>query len=119
MKRFVLAGMLMLFSFQAFSAPISTVSKLQFGDDWPFTREEVMLNCRADGAWFVINPATLVQYPLNEIAMKQMESGKVKAQLIDIILLPDLILLKRKNQSKPFKRHLNNFARVINQMINY
>lgn len=89
MKRFVLAGMLMLFSFQAFSAPISTVSKLQFGDDWPFTREEVMLNCRADGAWFVINPATLVQYPLNEIAMKQMESGKVKAQLIDVILLPD------------------------------
>lgn len=89
MKRFILAGMLMLFSFQAFSAPISTVSKLQFGDDWPFTREEVMLNCRADGAWFVINPATLVQYPLNEIAMKQMESGKVKAQLIDIILLPD------------------------------
>lgn len=89
MKRFLLAGMLMLFSFQAFSAaPISTVSKLQFGDDWPFTREEVMLNCRADGAWFVINPATLMQYPLNEIAMKQMESGKVKAQLIDVILLP-------------------------------
>ncbi|QKJ50125.1 YebY family protein [Proteus vulgaris] len=68
---------------------MSTVSKLQFGDDWPFTREEVMLNCRADGAWFVINPATLMQYPLNEIAMKQMESGKVKAQLIDVILLPD------------------------------
>lgn len=89
MKRFLFAGMLMLFSFQSVSAPISTVSKLQFGEDWPFTREEVMLNCRADGAWFVINPATLVQYPLNDIAMEQMKSGKVNAQLIDIILLPD------------------------------
>ncbi|MEQ4923641.1 YebY family protein [Proteus hauseri] len=89
MRRFLLASMLMMFSFQAFSAPISTVSKLQFGDDWPFTREEVMLNCRADGAWFVINPATLVQYPLNDIAMAQMKSGKVNAQLIDVILLAD------------------------------
>ncbi|EJD6085133.1 YebY family protein [Proteus mirabilis] len=89
MKRFLFAGILMLFSFQTFSAPISTVSKLQFGDAWPFTREEVMLNCRADGAWFVINPATLAQYSLNNIAMEQMKSGKVNAQLIDSILLPD------------------------------
>ncbi|HCH51577.1 MAG TPA: DUF2511 domain-containing protein [Proteus sp.] len=89
MRRFLLAGMLMVFSFQAFSASLSTVSKLQFGDEWPFTREEVMLNCRADGAWFVINPATLVQYPLNDIAMTQMKSGKVNAQLIDVILLAD------------------------------
>ena len=33
--------------------------------------------------------ATLAQYPLNNIAMEQMKSGKVNAQLIDSILLPD------------------------------
>ncbi len=31
----------------AFSA--TSVSKKQFGDDWPFTREEVMLECRHNG----------------------------------------------------------------------
>ena len=30
--------------------------------------------------------------------MKQMESGKVKAQLIDVILLPDPNTPERKNQ---------------------
>ncbi|WP_193014461.1 MULTISPECIES: YebY family protein [Gammaproteobacteria] len=110
MKRFLLAGMLILFSFQAFSAPISTVSKLQFGDNWPFTREEVMLNCRADGAWFVINPATLVQYPLNEIAMKQMESGKVKAQLIDIIVLPDPKYPEKKKSLEPIQGALKSLC---------
>ncbi|OAT21595.1 YebY family protein [Proteus myxofaciens] len=110
MKRLFLTGMLMFFSFQAFSAPISTVSKLQFGDNWPFTREEVMLNCRSDGAWFVINPATLVQYPLNDIAMEQMKSGKVNAQLIDIIVLPDPNNAEEKKSLDPIKREFSSLC---------
>lgn len=99
MRHFLLASMLMLFSFQILAAPISTVSKFQFGDDWPFTREEVMLNCRADGAWLVINPATLAQYPLNDIALEQMKSGRINAQLIDVILLPDPNNLEKKKST--------------------
>ncbi|EKT56281.1 YebY family protein [Providencia sneebia] len=75
-------------TFSALAAPITTVSKKQFGDSWPFTREEVMLECRANGALIVINPATLVQYPLNEIATSQMNNKEIKAQPVDILLKP-------------------------------
>lgn len=72
----------------AFSAPLTSVSKKQFGDDWPFTREEVMLECRANGALVVINPATLMQYPLNETATALMNNKEIKAQPIDVLLAP-------------------------------
>lgn len=72
----------------AFSAPLTTVSKKQFGEDWPFTREEVMIECRNNGALVVINPATLMQYPLNEIATDLMKKKQIKAQPIDVLLLP-------------------------------
>lgn len=75
-------------SFTVAAAPIETVSKKQFGDDWPFTREEVMLECRSNGALIVINPATLMQYPLNDVAQAQMEKKEIKAQPIDILLKP-------------------------------
>ncbi|HBO22920.1 MULTISPECIES: YebY family protein [unclassified Providencia] len=72
----------------AIAAPLTTVSKKQFGDEWPFTREEVMLECRSNGAMVVINPATLMQYPLNDIATSLMEKKEIKAQPIDILLAP-------------------------------
>lgn len=72
----------------AFSAPLTSVSKKQFGDDWPFTREEVMLECRHNGALVVINPATLMQYPLNSIATELMIKKEIKAQPIDVLLKP-------------------------------
>ena len=46
-----------------------TVSRFEVGKDkWAFNREEVMLTCRPGNALYVINPSTLVQYPLNDIA---------------------------------------------------
>ncbi|MBP6121392.1 MULTISPECIES: YebY family protein [Providencia] len=72
----------------AVAAPLTTVSKKQFGNDWPFTREEVMLECRNNGALVVINPATLMQYPLNDIATSLMEKKQIKAQPIDVLLAP-------------------------------
>lgn len=75
-------------AFNAMAAPITTVSKKQFGEDWPFTREEVMLECRTNGALIVINPATLVQYPLNDIAKGQMDRKEINAQAVDVLLKP-------------------------------
>lgn len=58
-------------------------------DKWPFTREEVMLECRSNGALMVINPATLMQYPINDIAIQQMKNREINAMPIDILLLDD------------------------------
>lgn len=44
-----------------------------------------MLTCRPGNALYVINPSTLVQYPLNDVARQQVESGKVTAKPIEII----------------------------------
>lgn len=62
----------------ALAAPqVITVSRFEVGKDkWAFNREEVMLTCRPGNALYVINPSTLVQYPLNDVARQQMESGK-------------------------------------------
>ncbi|MBS0925455.1 DUF2511 domain-containing protein [Providencia sp. JGM181] len=72
----------------AMAAPLASVSKKQFGDDWPLKREEVMLECRANGALVVINPSTLMQHPLNGIATAQMEKKEIQAQPIDVLLAP-------------------------------
>ncbi len=77
-------------TFSSLAAPLVTVSKKQFGaDKWPFSREEVMLECRANGAMVVINPSTLMQYPLNDIALEQMKSRQINAMPIDVLLLDD------------------------------
>lgn len=104
MKRLFLLLSLLCLSFQNVAAPIETVSKLQFGDKWAFTREEVMLNCRANKALFVINPSTLVQYPLNDIATEMVRAGKVNAKSLDIILLDDSKNSAQKMSIKPFQR---------------
>ncbi|WP_445497861.1 YebY family protein [Photorhabdus sp. SF281] len=104
MKRLFLLLPLFSLSFQNVAAPIETVSKLQFGDKWAFTREEVMLDCRANRALFVINPSTLVQYPLNDIATEMMRIGKVNAKSLDIILLNDSKNPAQKMSIEPFQQ---------------
>ncbi|WP_016605510.1 DUF2511 domain-containing protein, partial [Yersinia pestis] len=55
MKGFVLMLSLLMLSANAMAAgKIITVSKFEFGKQWAFTREEVMLECRAGNALFVI-----------------------------------------------------------------
>ncbi|WP_420837758.1 DUF2511 domain-containing protein [Arsenophonus endosymbiont of Bemisia tabaci] len=68
------------------SPPIITVSKKQFGDKWIFKREEVMLECRANGALLVINPSTLMQYLLNSIGAEQMKKSEIIASPLSTIL---------------------------------
>lgn len=52
----------------AFAAKPITVSRAQFGDEWPFLREEMMLECKKGQKLFAINENSLVSYPLNEAA---------------------------------------------------
>lgn len=67
-----------------------TVSRFEVGkESWAFNREEVMLTCRPGNALFAINPSTLVQYPLNDIAEQQMKDGKTNAQPISVIQIDD------------------------------
>ena len=82
MKKSILAFLLLTSSAAALAAPqVITVSR--------FNREEVMLTCRPGNALYVINPSTLVQYPLNDIAQKEVASGKTKAQPISVIQIDD------------------------------
>ncbi|MBJ3813700.1 DUF2511 domain-containing protein [Shimwellia pseudoproteus] len=91
MKRLFAGLLLLCSSTAALAAPqIITVSRFEVGKDkWAFSREEVMLTCGQDQALYVINPSTLVQYPLNEEAQKQVDSGKTRAQPIAVILADD------------------------------
>ncbi|BDH45463.1 hypothetical protein TUM12370_15070 [Salmonella enterica subsp. enterica serovar Choleraesuis] len=91
MKKFVLSLILLGASGAALAAPqLVTLSQFEVGKaQWPFTREEVMLTCRPGQALYVINPSTLMQYPLNETALKQVISSGAKAQTVDVILAED------------------------------
>ncbi|PHM69455.1 YebY family protein [Xenorhabdus kozodoii] len=104
MKRLFWALPFLLLSFQGVAAPIKTVSKLQFGKQWAFTREEVMLDCRSDGALFVINPSTLMQYPLNDQARQLMKFNQVNASSLDTILLNDPEHPNQKMSIEPFQK---------------
>ena len=75
----------------ALAAPqIITVSRFEVGSEsWAFNREEVMLTCRPGNALYAINPSTLVQYPLNEVAEQQVKTGKTTAQPISVIQIDD------------------------------
>ena len=86
MRKSILAFLLLTSSAAALAAPqVITVSRFEVGKDkWAFNREEVMLTCRPGNALYVINPSTLVQYPLNDIA-----SVKTKAQPISVIQIDD------------------------------
>ena len=105
MKVFVLALSLLMLSVNAIAAgKIITVSKFEFGKQWAFTREEVMLECRSVGALFVINPSTLAQYPLNDIATEQMKAGHVLAKPLDVLLLDDSEQPGVKMSLEPFQQ---------------
>ncbi|MGE0970067.1 YebY family protein [Klebsiella sp. WOUb02] len=91
MKKKVLTLMLLASSGAALAAPqVITVSRFEVGkDSWAFNREEVMLTCRPGNALFAINPSTLVQYPLNDIAIEQVKAGKTSGQPISVIQVDD------------------------------
>ena len=86
MKKIVLTMLLLASSGAALAAPqIITVSRFEVGkESWAFNREEVMGN-----ALYAINPSTLVQYPLNEVAEQQVKAGKTTAQPISVIQIDD------------------------------
>lgn len=81
---------------------IANISKLQYGDSWAFTREEVQLICRSDNALYVINPSTLMQYPLNGVAWDQVQQGEVNAQPLNLILLDDPNNPGQKKSIEPY-----------------
>ncbi|OBU13604.1 hypothetical protein AYY18_00100 [Morganella psychrotolerans] len=85
MKALALIPLLLVGAAQA--APLKTISKFEFGESWPFTREEVMINCREGHALWVINPSTLMSYPLNDVAAEQAKAQKMKVTDLSVILL--------------------------------
>ena len=91
MKKIVLTLLLLASSGAALAAPqIITVSRFEIGKDkWAFNREEVMLTCRPGHALYVINPSTLVQYPLNDVAEQEVKEGKTNAQPLSVIQIDD------------------------------
>lgn len=87
-----LVGLLLALSFcsSAMASEVITVSRFEIGKDkWAFNREEIMLTCSKGGALYAINPSTLMQYPLNDVAQQQVKSGQAKGQPIDIIQIDD------------------------------
>ncbi len=58
-----------------------------------------MLTCRPGQALYVINPSTLVQYPLNAIAEQQVAEGKTRAQPIAVIQIDNPAKPGEKNES--------------------
>jgi len=86
MKKMIFSLLLLSVSGTALAAQVITVSRFEVGKDkWAFNREEVMLTCREGSALYVINPSTLVQYPLNDVAQEQVKAGKTQAQPLSII----------------------------------
>lgn len=104
MKKTVLSLLLLACSGSALAAPqVITVSRFEVGKDkWAFNREEVMLTCRPGHALYAINPSTLVQYPLNEVAEQQVASGKSSGQPISVIQIDDPAHLGQKMSLTPF-----------------
>ncbi|MGM3173125.1 YebY family protein [Dickeya lacustris] len=94
-------GCLVSLSVQA-ASQVANLSKLEYGSRWAFNREEVQLICRPGQALYVINPSTLMQYPLNDIARAQVSSGKVSATPLDTILLDDPAHAGQKMSLQPF-----------------
>ena len=90
MRKTLLVCVLLTLSASSFAAPqLETISRLQYGKDWAFTREEVMLQCRPGNALYVINDSTLAQYPLNDVAKEQVKNHQVQAVPLEKIWLDD------------------------------
>lgn len=104
MKKMILSLLLLVSSGAALATPqVITVSRFEIGKDkWAFNREEVMLTCRPGNALYVINPSTLVQYPLNDAAQEQVASGKTNAQPLSVIQIDDPAKPGEKMSLAPF-----------------
>ncbi|MFY9995427.1 MAG: YebY family protein [Leclercia sp.] len=104
MKKAVLSLLLLACSGAALAAPqVITVSRFEVGKEkWAFNREEVMLTCRPGHALYAINPSTLVQYPLNDAAQQQVDSGKSIGKPISIIQIDDPANPSQKKSLEPF-----------------
>ncbi|ABP61079.1 YebY family protein [Enterobacter sp. 638] len=104
MKKTVLSLLLLACAGSAVAAPqVITVSRFEVGKEkWAFNREEVMLTCRPGHALYAINPSTLVQYPLNDVAEKQVANGQSKGQPISVIQIDDPANPSQKMSLAPF-----------------
>lgn len=104
MNKTLLSLLLLTCASSALAAPqVITVSRFEVGkDNWAFNREEVMLTCRPGNALYVINPSTLVQYPLNDVAEQQVASGKSNGQPVIVIQVDDPANPGQKKSLAPF-----------------
>jgi hypothetical protein len=103
MKKYLLMCLLVCSTAVSAAPSVITVSRFEIGkDNWAFNREEVMLTCRPGHALYVINPSTLVQYPLNDVAEQQVKNGKTTAQPISIIQVDDPTHPGQKMSLAPF-----------------
>ncbi|MFI8415665.1 YebY family protein [Serratia sp. NPDC078593] len=104
MKRALLSIALLSSMGSALAAEgLVNVTKLEYGAQWAFVKEEVTLQCRKGGALFVLNNGTLMQYPLNEVAQEQVKMGQQRAQPLDVILLDDANNPGKKMSVDPFR----------------
>ncbi|MCX8956204.1 YebY family protein [Erwinia psidii] len=100
-----LASLIIALSFcsNAMAAGIITVSRFEMGKDkWAFDREEVMLTCAKGNALLVINPSTLMQYPLNDKAEQMIRNGQMKGQPVSVIRIDDPQHPGQKKDLTPF-----------------
>lgn len=117
MKKFLLSIVLTTLSVNAFAAAkLANISRLEYGDRWAFTREEVQLICRPGNALYALHTGTLMQYPLNDVAIAQMKSGQVSAQPIDAIWLDDP---KHPGQKKAFSHLSSVQSNCVSQMLSH
>ncbi|AXF75674.1 YebY family protein [Erwinia tracheiphila] len=103
MKKLASLIVVLCFCANATAAEIITVSRFEVGkDNWAFDREEVMLTCARGNALLVINPSTLMQYPLNDIAEQMMKNGQMKGQPVSVIQIDDPQHPGQKKSLGPF-----------------
>lgn len=104
MKKTLLSLLLLASATNVLAAQqVITVSRFEVGKEkWAFDREEVMLTCRLGHALYAINPSTLVQYPLNDIAEQQVASGKSSGKPISVIQIDDPANPGHKMSLAPF-----------------
>ncbi|TQI80949.1 uncharacterized protein DUF2511 [Serratia fonticola] len=104
MKSVILGIALLVTATGALAADkLVNITKLEYGKQWAFTKEEVTLQCRKGGALFVLNNSTLMQYPLNDAAQEQVKAGQQRAQPLDVILLDDAEHPGQKMSVQPFR----------------
>ena len=90
MKKLLSVLLLTLVSGQTLASEVITVSRREIGkQQWPLTREEIMLRCDKDGGLFAINDSTLMQYPLNSVAQQNVDQKKSQGQPITLIQADD------------------------------